>query len=186
MRGRSNTESWYLLHTYRERHVTNRNWKYITACLLLSILTSSAVAQDAKLNRRKGSAGDSSANHTSTTVQLNGSRWIERPDDKYVVACCVPPVMVSVSQAENPDVKAVRDTVLIRFKNAFDANDVKELEKVWRGMRKIDKDEWNKIFTNKDIGNIQISDQCDFTPVLKGDLAELVCKETIASPSDRV
>jgi hypothetical protein len=94
--------------------------------------------------------------------------------------------MPSAPQAEDRDIKAVRDTVLVRFKNAFDANDVRELEKVWRGMEKGDKDKFNQAFTDKTFRNIRIIEQCDGDPVLKGDFADWVCKETLVWTSDEV
>lgn len=166
--------------------MTNRNWKYIVAGLLLSILSSVAVAQDARINRRESWARDLSASHVGADIKLNGLGFLEAFNIKYSVAYYLPLVMASVPQTENPDIKAVRDTVLVRFKDAFDANDVKELEKVWRGMQGSDKEAMNRTFTNKNVRSIRITDQCDGNPVLKGDFAELVCKETIVYTTDDV
>jgi len=131
-------------------------------------------------------ARDVDANHVGAGVKMNGPGLFGGLNDEHVVEYYVLPAMPSVPPAENPDIKAVRDTVLVRFKDAFDANDVKELEKVWRGMQKSDKEEFNRAFTDKNIRNIRISDQCDGNPVLKGDFAELVCKETLIYTTDDV
>ncbi len=146
--------------------------------------------QSAKLIWRTQNATSVSIEPEVGTVDVNGSREV-RPakSTNYVLTAKGPggaitgSVQITVETApaapvENPDVKAVRDTIE-RFREAYQLRSVEELQKTWRSIPRRTRDALRETFTNRDIRAITVRYDCPGQPVITGDSAQLDCSETL-------
>jgi hypothetical protein len=153
--------------------------------------------QSAKLIWRTQNTTSVSIEPEVGTVDVNGSREV-RPSNttNYVLTAKGPggtvtgSVQVTVESApaapiENPDLKAVRDTIE-RFREAYQLRSIEELQKTWRSIPKRTRDALRETFTNRDIRAIAVRYDCPGQPLITGDSAQFDCSETLTYTTNAV
>jgi predicted Ser/Thr protein kinase len=101
------------------------------------------------------------------------------------VAVVPRPVLQPTTPAENPDAKAVVDTIEVRLAGAYDSRAVNEVKKVWKQMSKGHEKDLKDNLENKDIRSIKTTIKCQ-TPKIIGSSAECICTQTATVNQDNI
>jgi serine/threonine-protein kinase len=80
--------------------------------------------------------------------------------------------------AGSPEISAVKETIEVRFKNAYESRDINELKKVWHRMSKETEKEFSAAFDSVQAVKTQLT--CS-EPVVKGNSAKCTCSETVVN-----
>lgn len=92
------------------------------------------------------------------------------------VAVAPKPAPPPASPVENPDIKAVLDTIQVHLANAYDSRSTAEVKKVWILSKNEEKD-LKSLLEDKDIRAINTTFKCQ-PPKLTGDFADCICTQT--------
>ncbi|MGA3127080.1 MAG: protein kinase [Candidatus Korobacteraceae bacterium] len=113
---------------------------------------------------------------TTYTLTAKGPGGSDTRTVQVTVIAASAPTPATPAPVENPDLKAVRETIEQRYKDAYQSGDIGELQKVWPGMAKAQKDAMTGVF--KSTNNIQAHYSCA-QPSISGDTAKCTCTESV-------
>ena len=86
------------------------------------------------------------------------------------------PTVQPAHPGEDPDVKAVKETIAERYRNAYQLMDIDALKKVWPTIPRNKESSLSTAFKAKDVKALNVQLNCQ-EPSLHGDTAEYSCDQ---------
>lgn len=155
------------------------------------LIWSTRDAVDVSINPELGHVGpfgDQEVHPTNTTtykLTAKGASGVEVTETTQIVVD-IPSVQTPAlatqetgSQTSDPESKAVKDTIEVRYRAAYESRSMSELHKVWPKMRKDVERDIQTLFTARDVRAVQLAETCS-TPSITGETALCRCKQSMS------